>query len=125
MLERAQEQIRRGSGAILDATFNSKSNRHKFLRLGEELSIPLAVIHCWARDEITRERLDRRLARGTDISDGRWEIYQQQKKAHEPMEEIRPESRLELDTDNRVEELTAKSFSFLRSRLKSGSERAE
>jgi aminoglycoside phosphotransferase family enzyme/predicted kinase len=118
MLERAQEQMRRGSGAILDATFNSKANRRKFLGLARASGTPLAVIHCSAPDEITRKRLERRLAAGKDISDGRWEIYQEQKRSHEAMEEIAPSWQLELDTESAVEQLAARSEKFLRERIK-------
>jgi len=42
-------------------------------------SIPLLIIHSSASDETARKRLVRRLAEGNDGSDGRWEIYLEEK----------------------------------------------
>jgi aminoglycoside phosphotransferase family enzyme/predicted kinase len=116
MVETAEEQVRTGGGAILDATFNTKATRRKFFRLAEKLGIPFFVIHCAAGEETTRNRLDRRLAAGTDISDGRWEVYEQQKIAHEPMEEIAPALRLQLNTEDDLERLVRRSLRFLSDR---------
>jgi uncharacterized protein len=75
------------------------------------------VIHCIASEETTKKRLDRRAEEGTDISDGRWEIYVTQKEAYEPLNELAQETRLELETEGELEQLTRAGESFLRSRL--------
>ena len=59
-----------------------------------------------------------RAAQGTDVSDGRWEIYLAQKAAYEPMDEFTPESVLELETDAPLEQLVRDCQAFLRSRLR-------
>ncbi len=122
MADLAREQVLSGAGAIIDATFGTKANRQKFLKLVEQLNIPLLLIHCFASDETTRKRLAQRLAEGTDISDGRWEIYQRQKETYEPMEEIPPACRLELDTERSIDDLAVRSLEFLRSRIKVSTE---
>jgi hypothetical protein len=117
MADLARQQVLTGQGAIVDATFTTRANREKFISLAKELKIPLLVIRCFASDETTQGRLALRLAQGTDISDGRWEIYQRQKETCEPMDEIPPGCRLDLDSEQNVEELAAASLEFLRSRI--------
>lgn len=76
----AEKNILCGEGAILDGTFSRKTNWKKILELAERYRILLAVIRCYASDQTIRIRLAKRLAQGKDISHGRWEIYQRQKK---------------------------------------------
>jgi predicted kinase len=118
MADLAAEQVLTGAGAIVDATFSTKANRKKFLKLAEQLNLPLVVIHCFTTEQTTRTRLAQRLADGTDISDGRWEIYVRQKETYEPLEEIPPAWGLELDTEGNIDELAGESLEFLRARIK-------
>ncbi|MPZ78555.1 MAG: AAA family ATPase, partial [Deltaproteobacteria bacterium] len=114
----AEEHIGSGAGAILDATFSRREDRQDVLRLAERFNVPLVAVHCFASDQTTRERLDRRAQEGKDISDGRWEIYQRQKNAYEPIEEIPAASRLELNTAKPAEKLASRVENFLRSRIR-------
>jgi predicted kinase len=75
------------------------------------------LIHCTASDQLTKKRLAQRAAEGTDLSDGRWEIFLAQQAAYEPVEEIPSECFLKLSTDASVEQLVRESERFLRSRL--------
>jgi predicted kinase len=117
----AEKEILNGSGAILDATFGQKAHRQKIIRLAEKHRVPLLVIHCVAPEETTRRRLAERALAGSDISDGRWEIYLQQSAAYQAIDEILPENRLELNTESTPEELARLSERFLRSRGMPGS----
>jgi predicted kinase len=76
------------------------------------------VIRCFATDELTHRRLAARAAEGRDASDGCWEIYLNQKTAHEPLDEILSTQRLDLDTALPVEDLGRSVEIFLRSQLK-------
>jgi aminoglycoside phosphotransferase family enzyme/predicted kinase len=120
MARLAENEITAGNGAILDATFGRRADRERILRLAEKHSVPFAVIHCVASDETTRGRLAERAKEGKDVSDGRWEIYEQQKETYEPIEDIPAASRLDLDTDAELEHLAQASERFLRSRLEGG-----
>jgi predicted kinase len=113
----AEKQILEGKGAVLDATFGRKKHREMMVRLAEKHKVPLLLIHCWASEETTRQRLDRRGLEGKDLSDGRWEIYSAQKAAYQPIEEIPLELCLELNTVAPLEQLARASERFLRSRL--------
>jgi uncharacterized protein len=117
MAREAEKQILEGKGAVLDATFGRKKHRELIVRLAQKHKVPLLLIHCWASEETTEQRLDRRALEGKDLSDGRWEIYSAQKAAYQPIEEIPLESYLELSTDAPVAQLARASERFLRSRL--------
>ena len=114
----AENQLVRGHGAILDATFIQKQNREKIFRIAAKAHVPLFLIHCVASDETTKERLIRRAAEGGDLSDGRWEIYAQQKQLQQPLVENVPhDTYLQLDTEAPVSQLMQTCEQFLRSRL--------
>jgi len=77
----------------------------------------LRFIHCAAADATIERRLKERAAAGSDVSDGRWEIYLAQKAPAEPLDDFPPSLELELQTDASVEELANVCAEFLRSRL--------
>jgi uncharacterized protein len=95
-------------------------NWKKILELAERYRILLTVIRCYASDQTIRSRLAKRLAQGKHISDGRWEIYQRQKKAYEPIEELPATSYLQLNTAEPVEDLVRRVEKFLRLRFRQG-----
>jgi hypothetical protein len=113
----AERQILVSRGAILDATFGRRSHREQIVRLAAKHKTPLLIIHCWTSERTAEKRLRFRAAQGMDVSDARWETYAAQKAAYETMEEFRPESVLELDTDGPLERLVGDCEGFLRSHL--------
>jgi uncharacterized protein len=117
MAREAEKLLKSGTGAILDATFSQRNDRQSIARLCDKYEVPLAVICCHASDETTRARLAQRAGEGNDISDGRWEIYIEQKKTFEPPSEIPTDDYLELDTRLPVHSLITICETFLRSRL--------
>ena len=119
MAREAQACIGKGEGVIVDATFGRRSHREKFHRLAMNQGIPLLVLHCSASDSTTSRRLAERAAAGTDISDGRWEVYVAQKAAYEALDEIPANLRLDLSTDGPVDQLVCEAVTFLRARLES------
>jgi predicted kinase len=117
MARTAEQMIAQGKSAILDASFVRRAQREKVVRLAGKHKIPLLVIHCSASERTTQERLAQRQAQGLDVSDGRWDVYLEQKKACEPLDEIPLAARLELNTDASLDQLTSDSEKFLRRRL--------
>jgi hypothetical protein len=113
----AEKQVLAGNGAILDATFIRRAHREEVLRLAAKYAVPLGVIRCFASDETAKKRLAQRVEEGKDISDGRWEIYEKQKEAYEPMDEMPAAACLDLDTGTGVDQLARASEKFLRRRL--------
>ena len=116
MAHEAEKEILSGKGVILDATYGQRANREKLVHLAEKHGVPWSLIHCFASDEIIRQRLTRRAAQGTDVSDGRWEIYFEQKRLCEPISEIPSEARLELNTEASLDQVARSCEKFLRSR---------
>ena len=117
MAREAEQLILSGRGVILDGTFMKRSQRQKILGLAQKQQIPLLAIHCMVSEDITQERLAQRASVGTDVSDGRWEIYGQQKDAFEALDDIPAAARLELDTDATLDTLAVACEKFLRTRL--------
>ena len=117
IVREAEKQILSGRGAILDATFAQRANRQKVTRMAAKHNVPVFLVHCFATDATIKNRLAQREAEGRDLSDGRWEIYVEQKAACEPPSEMPVQNYLELNTVQPVEELAAVCEKFLRSRL--------
>lgn len=117
IVREAEKQILGGRGAILDATFAQRANREKVTRMAAKHNVPVFLIHCFATDATIKNRLDQRAAEGRDLSDGRWEIYIEQKAACEPPSEMPVQNYLELNTAQPIEELAAVCEKFLSSRL--------
>jgi predicted kinase len=117
MSREAEKLILSGRGVILDGTFVNRSQRQQILALAHRDQIPLLAIHCVVSDDITQERLAQRASAGKDVSDGRWEIYVQQKDAFQALDDIPAADRLELDTDATLDTLAVACEKFMRTRL--------
>jgi hypothetical protein len=117
MTRMADKSLAEKRAVILDATFSRREQRDKLMRLASKHKVPLLLIHCSASEQTTHERLVRRQSQGEDVSDGRWEIFLEQKKAYQPALELTPASRLELDTDASLDRLIGDCERFLRLRL--------
>jgi aminoglycoside phosphotransferase family enzyme/predicted kinase len=117
MAREAEKQIVLGNGAIVDATFGRRAQRDKFVQLAAKRHVPLLIIHCTVDEATTESRLRLRAAQGTDVSDGRWEVYIAQKATHEPLHELSADQVLALDTDAPIEQLVDECEKFLRARL--------
>ena len=94
MLERAEEALRQGRSVVVDAAFAQTARREPFFRLGQQLEVPTRLVHLVCDDATLRARLLRREAKGTNISDGRLELLDEQRRAFEPV----GGEALELDT---------------------------
>jgi predicted kinase len=113
MAEEAEGELSRGRGVIVDASFGRRSHRESFARLAAKHRVRLLVLHCSASDAETAERLRRRAESGSDISDGRWEVYLAQKASHEPLDDFSPSVILELPTDAGIQAAGAEAEAFL------------
>jgi hypothetical protein len=118
MAREAEKEIVSGRGVILDATFVKSAHRARMLRLAARHRVPMFFIHCAASEETIQKRLVERVAEGKDISDGRWEIYREQKAAFEAIDEISSQACLELNSEAPLESLARSTERFLRARLK-------
>ena len=121
MIDQAERYLASGDGVILDGTFLKEAQRAVAAELAARRRVPLRIIWCRSSEELVRARLDERARQGTDISDGRWEIYVAQKQGLEPIKGFPSTSYLGLDTEAPPAELAASVEQFLRSTLKPSS----
>ncbi|MBI4523825.1 MAG: AAA family ATPase, partial [Deltaproteobacteria bacterium] len=118
MAREAEKLIDQGEGAILDATFQRRAYRRAIFHMAARRGVPLYLIHCQSPEAVIRERLVQREKEARDLSDGRWEIYLQQKLAFEPITEVQPKLCLFLNTEASVSELCKTAERFLRAARK-------
>ena len=117
MAREAEKLLQEGRATILDATFIRRAHRERIVKLAERAKVPLLVIHLSASEAATENRLSRRYAEGKDISDGRWEVFLQQKKIFEPLAEIPSTFCLELSTEAPLDRLISDCEKFVRRRM--------
>jgi aminoglycoside phosphotransferase family enzyme/predicted kinase len=97
LLTDAEDILRNGEHVILDATFLRTSDRAGAIKLAEETGADIRVIECRLDESNTKERLAQRL-KGNAVSDGRWEIYEPQKKKFETITEVGADHHFIVDT---------------------------
>lgn len=107
MMERAEHLLAQGHSVILDASFISRQHRRWAVEAARRAGVPFLLLECRTSDEVIRERLQRRAAKATSVSDGRVEIYEQQLAAFEPPQEFSGAEKVIVDRSRDVEELLA------------------
>jgi hypothetical protein len=110
MYDRARHQIASGKSVVLDGTFRDRDERQRVLGLSRDQNADLWIVECVAPDDEIKLRLDRR-TEGVEqtASDGRWELFQQQKADWDEINEIPSKSYIRLDT-SRQPEITLESL---------------
>ncbi|RMF93753.1 MAG: kinase [Nitrospinota bacterium] len=94
----AERYLVQGESVILDASFLRRARREEARKLAERLGAAFYVIECVCPEGMVKERLEKRQREGRDASDGRWELFSQQKQVAEPVTEIAAEHHIRLDT---------------------------
>jgi aminoglycoside phosphotransferase family enzyme/predicted kinase len=103
MFSAAGDILNDGGSVILDASFIKAEERLKARQLAKKMSADFIIIECTLDEESIKKRLAQRLEAGS-ASDGRWEIYQPQKKQFQPVVEVPPQNHVIIDTAKPVEE---------------------
>ncbi len=103
MFSMAGAVLGEGGAVVLDASFIRAEERLSAKRLAQEAGADFFIIECRLDEKNIKERLVQRL-KGETISDGRWEIYQPQKEAFEPVREATPPKHAIIDTSKPLEE---------------------
>ncbi len=83
---------------ILDASYQSKEERNR-VRQRFRNTYKLLFIHCIAPEITMKRRMEKRARDPRSVSDGRWEVYLEQKKRFEYPTELDKEHLIILDTD--------------------------
>ncbi len=86
MFRRAGETLKQGRSVVLDASFSKASHRREAAGVAAAAGAPVRFLLCTASDDVIRRRLDNRMSRPGVPSDGRWELYAEQKAAFAPPE---------------------------------------
>lgn len=99
-LERPKTQV-----VVLDGSFGDLRQRRRVVFEFGELA-EIYYVYCFCSDRCRQVRLKERAADPNAVSDGRWEIYQEQKKQFCTPLAIAGTRLLELDTERSLTELT-------------------
>jgi hypothetical protein len=86
---------------IIDASFIKAEQRLKAKGLASEMDADFIIIECTLDEESIKQRLAQRLEQGS-VSDGRWEIYEPQKRQFDPVVEVPPQNHVIIDTSKPV-----------------------
>lgn len=98
LFKRAQDLLVMNQHVVVDASFSRQLERRRFLEMAFNKGFPAILLHVYCADEIALQRLNRR---GKDASDGRKEIYFDQKTSFEP---IGPrDNPVGIDTSNSID----------------------
>ncbi|MBM3120051.1 MAG: hypothetical protein FJ006_11010 [Chloroflexi bacterium] len=97
MFAQARELLSQGESVILDASFKKRQDRLQAGSLAEETKADFAVVECILDEESVKSRLKQRLKEGS-VSNGRWEIFEQQKQDFDEITEFPPQNHIILDT---------------------------
>lgn len=108
LLERAEARLKQGDSVILDASYQYARDRQDVRELARNLNCQVFFILCQCPEAEMKRRMDLREKDPAAISDGRWEIYTQQKKRFELPEELSAAELIILDTQAPLEELLEK-----------------
>lgn len=107
LIERAKRQVEEEKDCVIDATYTSADERG---RVVEQLASQAEVVFvlCRCGEEVVKRRFALRADDPDAASDGRWIIYQEQKKRFVEPEYIEDAKLLVIDTDENIDVLLDK-----------------
>ena len=85
MRQEAEQLLKKGQSVILDASYSQESERLPLVHLAGRTGARLHFIECRVPLAVIRRRLNRRSQEKAAVSDGRWEIFKQQRLAFDPV----------------------------------------
>ena len=101
LFQEAEQLLSHGQSALIDASFQRACHRRHAMQLARRLGAAFCVLECWCPEDEIRRRLQARAACRGAVSDGRWELMDQQRRAFEPLFEVPPLQHLRVDTTQR------------------------
>ena len=105
MIRQAESLMAASRPVVIDGTYITKERRAPMLAAIRAARAPLLVIECSAPDDVVRQRQEQRSSEGWTASEGRYEIYEQQKREVEPADEVPAGERMALETTGELEGL--------------------
>ncbi len=103
LLSMAQDELRKGRSAILDATFSRRKWREEAVRLAEDLDANILFLECASSQDTIVERLGRRREGEDGQSDARPEHLPGLVDEFESMDELAPERHTGINTETGIE----------------------
>lgn len=100
MFRLAEALLGDGQSVVLDATFRKREDREKALLLAKKTGAGFWAVECVCSEDIVRHRLERRAIAGSSPSDGRWEIYERDKREYLPLTDIPEQQHILVNTSN-------------------------
>ncbi len=102
---RAERALKRGSSVVLDASYQYGRDRRELRDLAASLLCRICFVLCQCPEAEMKRRMQIREQDPAAISDGRWEIYLEQKKRFEAPTELGPHELVIIDTSPSLEVL--------------------
>jgi hypothetical protein len=103
LLSMAQEELKNGRSAILDATFSRRKWRNEAVLLAEDLDANILFLECASSHDTVLERLGRRREGEDGQSDARPEHLRGLVDEFESMDELAPDRHAEINTESEIE----------------------
>lgn len=111
MLDRAVEDCNQGAMAVvLDGSYSKVIDRHNVSELATSLDATIHFFLCSCSEQETQRRLAQRAKDPNAVSDGRWEIFIQQREKFEQPDELSPHQITLIDTEAEPEKLVQELF---------------
>ncbi|MBI4777168.1 MAG: AAA family ATPase [Deltaproteobacteria bacterium] len=107
MVQDAEKLLAQGQTVILDASFRDPAHRSLVMESAKRLGAETTFVLCECEEELIRRRLSERLSDPHAASDGRWEIYQQQKARFEQPSDILPGNLIRVDSGEDIQATVA------------------
>jgi predicted kinase len=116
--DRARPLLASGQSVVLDATFQQRAERERAFALAREAGALAFCVETVADADIVRQRLAARERDATAHSDAGWEIYLEQARNVDPVEELDGWQHLRVDSGRPLDLVVADAFAMLTARLK-------
>jgi uncharacterized protein len=110
VMDYAEKQLKQGQNVILDATFQKRKHQRMAKDLASKYDASFIPLYCTCPEQKAKEWLEERM-KSKSVSDGRWEIYQMQKKSFEMFTD--EEKPIIIDTSEQDYETRLKMFTSL------------
>jgi hypothetical protein len=99
LLERAEAALAGGESVVLDASYQYAADRRDVKTLARRLNCQVYFVLCHCPEEEMKRRMEARQHDPAAVSDGRWEIYLQQKKRFEAPAELDDSELITINTE--------------------------
>jgi uncharacterized protein len=85
MREQAEKILKQNRSVILDGSYKRQGERLALLKLARKNRARILFVECQAPFKIIRQRLDQRGREAQAVSDGRWELFNLQRRDFDPV----------------------------------------